>query len=104
MSEHVVKLSEYRRKKSEEQDKNVCWVSFIGHPYMDGGKAKTPRLTIEVQDGDYEAVISSVREDGGFYIRRPLDALFSPWPCAAVEVRYSYARDALDIPQTSPFR
>jgi len=88
----IIKLADYR---IGGDGKNLCWVTFIGREFRDNFGERRLQLTIEVPDGNVERTISRVREDGGFYVTEDaVDSWFSPWPCAAVHVRWFYARSA----------
>lgn len=99
MSDNVTKLSEYRK---EVPSNHLCWVTFVGHPFRLNDKEVVHQVTVEISDGNYEALISRVRDDGGFYGKSlsGIEAFFSPWPCAAVLVRHQYAHR--ETPNTHP--
>jgi hypothetical protein len=87
----VVTLNDYRAKKRKSP---MCWVTFIGRQFIDGKTEKVLRLTVQIEDGDFTKAIDGVRKDGGFYVDdSPLVTWFSPWPCAAIEIRHYEARD-----------
>jgi hypothetical protein len=82
----VVNIDDYRVPSGI----GPCAVTFLGFAY------KTPEgvegrlsVSVTIENGDFEAVINTVRDLGGIYIP-PGDGLqtfwFLPWPCAAVRI------------------
>jgi hypothetical protein len=64
-------------------------VSFFGFPFEVDGKTEQLTLNVTVENGDYEGIISAVKENGGWFLRNDNGdpAWFLPWPCAAIRVR-----------------
>lgn len=80
----VIELEDYRPKNVS----GAVDVTFFGVAFEnEEGERRQLTLKIHVEDGDYEGIIATVRDNGGWYVRNEGEpAWFMPWPCAAVRV------------------
>lgn len=65
-------------------------VTFFGFRFEgDDGETRQLNMIVNVENGDFEGIISAVRENGGWYVENEDEgtAWFLPWPPAAVRVR-----------------
>ena len=63
-------------------------VEFFGHTFTTPDEEDRSLVyTVEVEDGDYQGIIDTVREDGGTYlVHEDGSVWFMPWPPAAIRV------------------
>jgi hypothetical protein len=80
----VIDIDQYRPKDVS----GAVDVTFFGIPFQGpDGESQQLTLNVTVEDGDFEGVIATVRDNGGWYVQdEDSSAWFLPWPCAAVRV------------------
>ncbi len=82
----VVNLEDYRPKLEGKP----CIISFIGFSFQTPeGEPMKLNFVVDLENGDYQAAIDAVRENGGVYLEspgKPDVTWFLPWPCAAVRI------------------
>lgn len=65
-----------------------CNVVFRSASYKDElGIEKTANVVVKIENGDFQGIIDSVKEQGGIWgVYENGGGFFMPWPCAFVEI------------------
>ncbi|MFI5022541.1 MAG: hypothetical protein ACHQRJ_12915 [Alphaproteobacteria bacterium] len=82
----VVKLDDYRLPSDK---KGPCTVTVFAVPFNDENGSQTNlKVSIAIEDGDFQGIIDAIVEMGGIYMPPQADgrAWFLPWPPAAISI------------------